>query len=221
MTDVCTVPIIGTSPRFSQTQFSVLSSSKIELLQLLVYELRSDSVAFKKYTILFDFSNQLNRDPHDRCTRILATQSIFVQKSDLTTHCLIGAHPLPLCPSYLLLPSFSPPFLSLPSFFPSIHPTVLLLLPSRSLPFFLFCSLPSFLPFCPSFFLIFFPIPEAVGTLPLSRQSRSWVKVPAVPRAVEAVCEIFSFWYSLFKFCGNGLALKSTDSSSSLTSYFL
>lgn len=110
MTDFCAVLIIWTSPWFSQTQFSVISSSKIELLKLLVYELRNDSVAFKKYTILFDFSNQLHRDPHDRCTRVLATQNIFVQKSDLTTHGL----PSRSLPSFLFhpIPSLSP-FLSL------------------------------------------------------------------------------------------------------------
>lgn len=162
MTDFCAVLVIWTSPWFSQRQFSIISSSKIELLKRLVYELRNDSVAFKKYTILFDFSNQLNRDPHDRCTRILATQNVFVQNQTS----------LPTVWSALLCPSISQPLLSpssflysllpfLPSIRLSIHASIHPSSPFQDhfpFPF----SMPSLLslPFCPPFLLIFFSFPR-------------------------------------------------------------
>lgn len=123
-----------------------------------------------------------------------------------------------LCPSVslVLLPSPS-------SLLPSIHPSILLPLPffSNHSPSFFFIPALLFLPFfspCLPYRLF---SPEAVGTLYQGRQYCSCTKLPAAQRAGEAVCEILSLWYSLFKFCGNGFALKSTDSSSSLTSYFL
>ena len=118
-----------------------------------------------------------------------------------------------LCPSVPLFLLPSPPSL-LPSI-PSIHPSTLL-----PLSFFANHS-PSFF-FIPALlFLIASSFLKHLGPCYQSRQYWSCAKFPAALRDGEAVCEILSLWYSLFKFCGNGFALKSTDSSSSLTSYFL
>ena len=114
-----------------------------------------------------------------------------------------------------LLPS---PSSLLPSI-PSIHPSILLPLSffSNHSPSFFFIPALLFLPA----FLIASSFLKQLGPCYQSRQYWSCAKFPAALRAGEAVCEILSLWYSLFKFCGNGFALKSTDSSSSLTSYFL
>lgn len=133
-------------------------------------------------------------------------------KLDLTTY-------------HLTPPASAPP--SLCSFSLLLHPSFHLSHPSTHPPFFLYLSLRitpllsfSALLFLPAF-LIASSFLKHLGRCYQSRQYWSCAKFPAALRAGEAVCEILSLWYSLFKFCGNGFALKSTDSSSSLTSYFL
>ena len=149
----------------------------------------------------FDFSNPLNDWVAKHSTAQSAKERPTWQGYQDTCHTKYICTKLDLTTHHLTPPT---------SAYPSLCSFSLLLHPS-------FHPCPTLSPCLP--YRLFFP--EAVGTLYQSRQYWSCTKFPAARRAGEAVCEILSLWYSLFKFCGNGFALKSTDSSSSLTSYFL